>query len=256
MKKFPDESLDSIEKMFAEKVLKVFPYYGEFWKELIGVRSGSNNRLTPYGLIIPPEIQGEEKKRILTCYEMICITHYSLFCQVAGAHHELELAESALKTTDDKRHFLFWEACDSFYEHLKNTLHMLYALYRAVYCLSGIKIKENKTRETFKNEKKIDKSVIDRISKLEGQLDAIRNTVVHFGRLGAYEEKGKYYFPLPLKKDVLWSELESSPPERQEINKFMNSNLIEVEEILNYLDEYLAGIINTLLTERGMASIP
>jgi hypothetical protein len=80
-------------------------------------------------LSIPTSVK--DQSRIREGYEEICIAHYTLFCQLAGAHHQMKQAVEALQIGERERHFLFWEACDNFYQHLQNAIYMMYHLHWA-----------------------------------------------------------------------------------------------------------------------------
>lgn len=105
MKKFPEMTEDRIERLFAPKILADFPYYAEFWQKFIGVRlEPPRDRFLPYRLEMPNTLP--DSCKVLHCYEKVSMRHYSQFCDLAGAHYQLEQALQALRMEFESRFFL------------------------------------------------------------------------------------------------------------------------------------------------------
>ncbi|GAI21864.1 unnamed protein product, partial [marine sediment metagenome] len=231
MKKFPEETQDKIEQLFAGKILAHFPYYGEFWGKFIGLRAG--DRLLPYRLQIPPTAKDptvKDNSQILKWHEEIAMRHYSQFCQLAGAHFQLEKATEALRQKDKAlRHFLFWEAFDNFYQHLANTRNQMYGLWKVISNLN-----QTLPQKLEQYLKATDRSILwSRISEWEEQAEVLRDSVVHFSRGAAPYGDGAYWIPLPIKKEQTWSDTLKKPGPVQEATKKMERDLRDLESLLN-----------------------
>lgn len=234
MKKFPETTRDKIEQLFAPQILPYFPYYAEFWEKFIGVRS--ENRLLPYQLCI--SAAATNGQQILRYHEEISMRHYSQFCQLAGAHFQLEKATEALRETNEAwRHFLFWEAFDNFYQHLGNARNQMYGLWEAIQNIN--KSLPRKLREYLESR---DKSELWReFYRWEQETITLRNNIVHYSRGGAPYSNRTYWLPLPIQKNVAWSETLAQCKSFQEATKKMKKDLSELESLLNTVQRLMGS---------------
>lgn len=231
MKRFPEDTRDRIEQHFASVILKSFPYYGQFWSKFIGVRNEEVERLLPYKIQFPPSVSQHEKDQFKETHERICMAHYSQFCQLAGAHFQYDEALKALKKVNTNLgYFCFWEAFENFYMHIGNARNEVYHIYK---CVGKIMpILPNRLKEYL--QKSNEKDLGARIKNFEKEVTTIRNNIVHFARGANILWDEKFYLPLPIEKDLLWSnQLTTSSNEIQETTLKMKNDLATVESIIN-----------------------
>lgn len=134
MQTFPDDSQDSVERLYAHIILKHFPNYGRFWQQLVGQRSDpKSGTLRPCGLIYPASIGKRQRNRCDRDYELLCMQGYSVFVHLAGAHYQLkEIARSLRLTDESERHFRHWESYDVGLLHLGTALTLTKGLVTQV----------------------------------------------------------------------------------------------------------------------------
>ena len=251
--KFPADTLDRIEQLYAPQVLKNFPYYGEFWEEFVGRDKGEGQLLLPYGLDFPCGVSKVEKERISEIYERICVHHYSLFCQLAGAHFQLEQAGNALKENDDKRrHFLFWEAFENFYIHLGNARFQMCNLWEEtcrIACLTYPQNEDGLLKYLRDNGRQ---DLVNNVEEIRDNIIKVRNNIVHYARNAYILIDGKYYIPLPIKKESNLSEM-LNHKEAQEAVKKMENDLTKLEKMLNEILPYAGKELQKGLDSMGIA---
>ncbi len=126
MQRFPDDSQDSVERLYAPRVLRYFPNYGRFWERFVGQRADpQSGTLRPYGLHCPMPMSKRQRNRLDRDYEVLCMQAYSVFVHLAGAHYQLEELRRALNLRDEaRRHFRHWEAYDVGLLHLGTALSL------------------------------------------------------------------------------------------------------------------------------------
>jgi hypothetical protein len=237
--KFPKDTLDRIEQLFASKILKNFPYYGEFWEEFVGWNKNKEPLLLPYGLDFPSRIRQNEKERISESYQRMCVFHYSLFCQLAGAHFQLQQSVAALKENDDnKRHFLSWEAFDNLYVHLGNARFQMCNLWEEICKIACLPYSQNEDGLLHYLRDKNRNDLVQRVQEIRDNVIKIRNNIVHYARNMYVFIGGKYYIPLPIKKEPKLSEM-LNHKEAQEATKKMETDLNNLEKLLNEVLPYM-----------------
>ncbi len=126
MLRFPDDTQDSVEQLYAGRVLEHFANYGRFWERFVGQRADpQTGTLRPYGLIFPASMGKRQQKHLNRDYELLCMQHYSVFVHLAGAHYQARELARALKLDDEsKRHFRHWEAYDVALLHLGTAISL------------------------------------------------------------------------------------------------------------------------------------
>ena len=245
MKKFPDMTRDRIEQLYASTILPQCPYYGEFWEKFIGFRLA--NRLLPYELKMPPTLIN--KAEVLGHHEEISMRHYSQFCQLAGAHFQLEQAREALNETDEaRRHFLFWEAFENFYQHLGNARNEMYGLWNVVWELDRSLPKRFQDFLSSKNQG----SLSQRICAWEQKAIALRDNIVHLYRVCAPWGNGTYWIPLPIGQKVPWSETLGQRPPVKEATRKMAIDLCELESLLNEAQHFIGDELDKMFKVKGV----
>src|SRR3990170_4560286 len=218
-----DDSNDSIEKLYGNEVLKHFPNYGVFWRQFIG--NPNSEKPEPYEYTFPSNISVEEKKRILKNYEKIQITHYSLFCQLAGTHFQLKELENTLKNVKDpeKRYFRHWEHFEVGYLHLGSVFYLQKTLWDVIHNLIA------------ENQQELETKLAQRLEDTKKYVKTLRDLVVHRGRAFTnFPHKGRFYIPLKVNREMVWSQF-SIVKERTETSKQLKGDLIKVEKLMNEL---------------------
>lgn len=257
MKRFPEDTKDRIEQHFAPIILKFFPYYGEFWSKFIGVRNGESERLLPYKIQFPTFVSQQEKDLFKVIHERICMAHYSQFCQLAGAHFQYNEALKALKIVDSNiGYFCFWEAFENFYMHIGNARN---EMHHILVCLWEIKPNLPKTKEGKADLTKYlanngRNDLINKIKNFNDDVIKIRNNIVHYARGANILLNGKFYLPLPIEKDPLWSK-QLSTDEIQEATLKMQKDLETVESIINEAQQLFGIELENYINSKGITFI-
>lgn len=104
------------------------PSYGRFWETFIGLKNASSP-FQPYGLRIPAGIPQTNAAAIGSAYTEIAYAHYSLFCELAGAHFQLDEVRNSYSSNAGDRLFLFLEAFNGFYDHIGTARNMVIRLW-------------------------------------------------------------------------------------------------------------------------------
>lgn len=135
--RFPADTADEIEKLWWPVIGSSFPYYGTFWETFIGLRDRTKP-FRPYGLVIPPQLPVADATSIQKAYTEVAEAHYSEFCELAGAHYQLEEADNSYAIAGPERLFHFLEAFNGFYDHLGTARNMGFRLWDEVRAIARI----------------------------------------------------------------------------------------------------------------------
>jgi len=246
MKNFKIDTKDCIELLYARRVLKNFPAYGVFWERFIGNRTVSP--LKPYGLRIPKALS-TRKKLITDTYREITYSHYTLFCQLAGAHFQLEQLKKSLKYKNPwLKHFCHWESFELFYSHLGNVMNQVYHLWELFFSLSGLSAGKTtrKKLESFINLKR-KKYLLNAIARIDKNIVILRNNIVHYAR-GVHLplSDGAYSIPLITRVAIPW-ERHAKYRQFYETRKKCQNDLRLLERTINQLHEVLINEISAYL---------
>jgi len=211
MKDFLNDTKDPVERLWASEVLSKFPNYGVFWNKYIGFRDESNV-LRPYKLKYNSNMAKQRKREIRDFFDRLNMHHYTLFCNLAGAHHQYEiiLNEENIENPNQK-YFIHWEAFDNVYIKLGNSLFQVDDLWKIVLTLNGnwttlprrhlggLTRYHYSLRELLKQNRntKLWKSYI----RTNNIIKDVRNEIVHFARKAGSYLPG-FGFLLPFKKNV------------------------------------------------------
>lgn len=216
------DTQDSIEKLYGEQILKNYPAYGDFWNKYIGTRRTHKSRkLSWYQYNFPTTWTLNQKVNFRKQLQEMFMAHYSLFCNLAGAHYQIERCKRSLEIIGPSKHFLYWEAFECFYQHLGNVVNYTYMFWEKI-----LKFKDPtlQLRDRYHNLKK--KKVEDALQNLltarrkkglythfanqftgKGQVLVMRNNIVHYARLYATSlpDNIGYGLPLRITKNSRWS---------------------------------------------------
>lgn len=241
---FPDDSLDAVERLYADQVCEHFPRYAELWEFFIGTREGTAMRLAPRELNLPDGWSAERIRQFEINREKVAMFHHSLFCDLAGAHYQIENARAALKKNDgNERYFEFFEAFDNFYGHVANAVNHCECLWNAV----------SKVVPTIDQWDKEDphKEVEDTYRKLRTDVIDVRNTLVHYARIAVIGSEQGYEIPWPLpEEDARWSEYERERTKDAIVKMALDLEL--AEEFANEVDGVLIPALEQHLAKEGV----
>jgi hypothetical protein len=228
-------SKDAIEQLYGNDILKHFPNYEVFWEKFIG--NPNAEQIEPYRYTLPPNVDSNEKNRILREYERVQMVHYSLFCHLAGAHFQLKELENTKNIQDPKeRFFRHWEHYEVGYMHLGSVFYMLESLWKIVLKLKGYP-KGFREVEAYLGSKGKNK-LIKRLDEVKNVVKIRRDQAVHYGRMFARPHKGRFYVPLKVHKDMKWSEVNKTTKWIETVVK-LREDIIETEKLVNALHEIL-----------------
>jgi hypothetical protein len=233
------DSKDSIEQLCGKCVLENFPNYEVFWRQFIG--NPNAERPEPYTYVFPTNMGTEEQEMIQKRYEKVQIAHYSLFCQLAGAHFQLkELRNSESIKEPRERYFRHWEHFEAGYLHLGSIFYLLEALWNVVIKLQGVP--QHKFGEDFLLSRKENKLAM-RLMETQDNVKTVRDLMVHRGRaFTSLYHKDKFYIPLRVSVDMVWSQ-SFKVKENIETVQSLDDDILATEKLLNDLhtlliDEY------------------
>jgi hypothetical protein len=214
MKHFPRDTLDPIEQIYAPRILRRFPRYGEFWRRFIGVKN-KGDRILPYGLRIPHSIPNTERREIRRAYEKLTMAHYSLFCHLAGAHFQANGLSSL--ASSPAKWFRRYEAFDCVYVHLGSCLNQVHHLWNLLFLLRGQLRRRNRqiveipgrstkkelTKHEFKKARKL--GLLRYLNSVRRRVKARRDNIVHYAREASVGTLGTIRVPLQVRPNVTWS---------------------------------------------------
>lgn len=244
--RFPEDTLDEVEQLFADKVLILFPQYGDFWEEFIGRRLESNVALRPYGLKFASIVDDLMRSKVEISYNRLVVRHYSLFCELAGAHYQQDETTAALLEMDvARRHFLFWESFCNFYQHLGNARNLLRGIWIEVCEITNKKeTLEGYLTRTEKRELR------DALDRFEREVITIRDNLVHSMRSFSVSDSEGYMIPLPIIDNP---EPFMEPKQAIDASTKMRNDINKLEELLNKIEPLFAQLLRNSFSERSIS---
>lgn len=263
------DTKDVVEKKWAKTVCKNFPAYASFWNEFIGIRTKKSSRLLfPNEYKLPKKWTKNEIKEYRHNIEELAMSHYSLFCNLAGAHFQLDECISALDLTqEDEKHFRFWESFEVCYQHMGNAINSFYFFWEKIFALTGTSInirRESEFKRLVQDQIELyckSKRKLLHFKKLKkefgrkGQISIIRNNIVHFSRLASWSSSvnGKvfYFLPYKLQSNVRWKRSKQIYCGIM-AHKKAQKHLYELEDILNIFEELAIDRLRTYLQTEGI----
>lgn len=243
-------SKDAIEQLFGNVILKNFPNYELFWKQFIG--NPNAKTIGPYRYIFPSNMIQNEREKILAIYEKIQMFHYSFFCHLAGAHFHLEDLTDAQKITDlELKYFRHWEHYEVGYMHLGSALYMIESLWNLVLksrrYLTGHgrfgKLKDY-LATTGQNQ------LLSRIDDIES-IVVRRDLPVHRGRVFALHHRGKFFVPLKVDRNMMWSQ-STRNTDWVEASVQLGDDLSKTEKLANDLHTLLIQEYRAFISNKGI----
>ena len=229
------DSKDPIEQLYGDDVLKYFPNYELFWVKFIG--NPTAKRAEPFKYLFPSDMLPHEKDRILREYERIQMVHYSLFCHLAGAHFQLEELENTENIHGSKeRYFRHWEHYEVGYTHLGSVFYMLNALWKTVLKLKKYPGNLRELKKYLISQEK--GGLVKKLDEVEAAVKIRRDQAVHYGRMFAWFYKDKFYVPLEVHRDMMWSE-SMKTVKWVRTNIKLSEDIIETEILINELHNFL-----------------
>ena len=197
--KFPKDTRDEIEQMFADKVLTEFPSYGKFWEKFVGVDVNRlSESLWPRPPKFPTGYEDAEKEDFEKTQIWIARVSYGIFCNFAGAHYQLEQYLKQIPIKDRGAFFRAIEAVECAYLHIGDVAYGLERLW-------------GKIRKYSYHKEKLGKYLVSQgrgkylLELMDEPKKIIRDEIVHFGR-HVFRITDKIYLPLTVPKEKLWSE--------------------------------------------------
>lgn len=258
---FTKGTKDLVEQLYGEEIAKNFPNYGEFWVKFIG--DPRKDIPVPYGLDFTKSPKGTNIAQINQNYEELCMAHYSLFCHLAGAHFQQEVLRETLKLTDSStKKFKHWEAFETSYLHLGSVFYQMYHVWGIVFILRGEarKVTNKRGRERVEPsvqktlaqllEAKGQKAINDGKAKIDLNITALRDSIVHFSRSASSYQNGEFLIPRQ-NKQVVWSKQDIK--EVYEASGKLQNDIAETEKIINNIHVYLIQQYEDFLTTNKIA---
>jgi hypothetical protein len=250
-----------VEQLYGEAITKNFPNYREFWIKFIG--DPKKDMPAPYGLDFTNAVKGLKIAEVKQNYEELCMAHYSLFCQLSGAHFQLALLKEVLKLPESKeKSFKHWEAFETSYMHLGSVFYQMYHVWGLVFLVRGevgrvkdyrgiLRFKPN-AKQTLENllNSKGQQTIIARKNKVDLDITALRDSIIHFSRSASAYLDGEFLIPMQ-NQQVVWSRQTSD--EFYETSKKLDNDIKETEEILNDTHVYLVQQYEDFLTTNKIA---
>jgi hypothetical protein len=263
MKHFPEDTRDPIEQIYARKILRRFPKYGEFWNRFVGIKD-RGTYLLPYGLRIPGTISVPERKQIRQAYEEICMAHYSLFCHLAGAHFQVDKLRVLSPLSSKWSWLKHWETFESVYLHLGICFNEVYHLWDLVFLMRGqLGRKKDGTigrtsggpspsslRESeFRNARKL--RIFKDFKHLSNEISARRNNITHYSRGASRSIRSKIYVPVYVRQNVPWR-MEFRAKKWWETSLKASLDLRRTECAVNSNHEVLITSLEDYLSNKGI----
>ena len=242
------DSKDAIEQLYGSDVLKHFPNYEVFWRKFIG--NPNAERIEPYRYNFLSKMSPQEEDRILKNYEKVQMAHYSLFCHLAGAHFQLKELENTENINDPKEnYFRHWEHFEVAYMHLGSTFYVLESLWNTVLKLrrypANLRHLEGYLNSKGKN------ALFKKLDDVMTSVKVRRDLPVHYGRIFARRYKGKFYVPLKVKKDMMWSQ-GTETQEWRESDKQLRNDIARTEKMINDLHQVLISEYEDFIKEKNI----
>jgi hypothetical protein len=261
MKLFPQDSTDPIEQIYARKILRRFPLYGEFWTRFIGLKM-MGNYVLPYGLIVPSSIPRSERIVIKRAYEEMNMAHYSLFCHLAGAH--FQIAKLSYPVSSRANWFQHWEAFESAYTHLGNCFYQVHHLWDLLFLVRG-KLRRRKGRivqirrgprkwDLIHNEFKMARKLkfLKDFVRVKRRISARRDNIVHYARGASMGTSQSLQVPLRVRRNVPWSRQLRRGRRFIHARRLADRDLRDTEQAINSCHRVLIDALENLLVNKGL----
>lgn len=244
-------SKDIIEQLYGEEILMNFPNYEKFWEAFIG--NPNAPQVEPYNYCYPDDIPAGERKRIENSFLKIQMSHYTLFCHLAGAHFqkkELEIAQS-LKDHKEK-YFLCCEHFEDAYMHLGSVFYVLETLWCTVLKLIGQREGKKGLGKIIKFlEKEHRDDLATQLNEIDENMMNRRHLPVHYSRVFVMWHQGNMYVPMNVQEKMLWIQgYETNDWRRSDLQ--LSSDIVQIEKLVNDLHEVLIEKYGIFLANKNI----
>jgi len=261
------DTKDIIEEKWAGVICSNFPAYADFWNKFIGVRKiKKSNRLIWYKYSYPPIWRKDQKATFRSHIEELFMAHYSIFCNLAGAHYQLKQCNLSLGLSFSEKHFRHWEAFESCYQHMGNVVNSVHLFWEKIFIIEGKLTQRQKNQNLNKNKiKPLWKNLLRDERKLylyrkmmnmferKGQILVIRNNIVHYARVFAvYLGNQGYGLPYRLSRNIRWSQKKIYKTGIL-AHKKAEKHLTELEILLNDLQKIAIKKFDNYLINEGVS---
>jgi hypothetical protein len=249
------KSKDGVERLYADEVSKNFPNYAIFWEKYIGNPYSKSGK--PYVYKYPVTMSDQEKQRIETSYLKIQMSHYTLFCHIAGAHFQLKQLESALMEKEsDEQYFRSCEHYDVGYIHIGSVFYVVRKLWCTVFLpMAGLGKGKGKDELREMTSFLKDRGYTDIVTGLNTFNESIlnrRHLPVHSYRVFIQWYRGKLYVPIEMCPEMVWSKAKQTI-EWNRADKQLSSDLAFVEKLLNDLHSVLTSEYETFIKKNDIS---
>ncbi len=254
--KFPFQTRDLIEKYHHKEILINFPQYAEFWSKFIGVKEANiNNILSSYDLIsvgsVSPNLPSFQK-----IHQEICMSHYSVFCNLATAHFNLTELSNLDSSDRDTYYFAHWRLFESAYMHLGaawQEIKRIWDLLLVEFDQYPTPLPPKKSaNEIFKI---INKSSLKKRYNIHVEpIINFRDIIAHYFRVPSHydEVQGKTFVPEKVNKQLLWSDLRSFSGSMIETGKKLKNDITTFESFINSTHVLLIGEFERVLKKHSL----
>jgi len=260
---FQRDSKDSIEKQYSTIILAKFPRYAEFWQKFIGGKVDPTGRFStvPYGLSFSKSsLSTIDVKAVERDYEELAMAHYTLFCELLGAHDELENLRLTLKIADPcERLFKHFKTFENLYSHMSNAINQVCHLWALLYDMKGLQRRNRKGMfvgsQTRKNLKRTlnshSRHLAIRLKEIENQIDCYRNNYVHFAHGICIVTESGFHVPKVPPRNPLWSNMTQTKDWNDTVIR-SEKDLSNLETLINDLHEKLIYELKAFFTSKSI----
>ncbi|MFH0989742.1 MAG: hypothetical protein V1799_06975 [bacterium] len=247
--KFPNQTRDVTEQLFYKQILEHFPLYSVFWESYIGVRiKKSTGYLLPYAINhkFNNMKKAEEVSRI---HELICMAHYSCFCQLAASHRLYSYLVDSIKIKDVReRHFIHWQLFESAFLHLGVAWQELILLWHSILMKldsldENIKISTPAYKVIWN---RVPRELQVMIDQMWNEILAFRNDIAHFSRFASQKVAQKYLVPKSYPGKIVWSQ-QHIVRDWEETTIKLDRGITFCEDVFNETHKYLILELSKIL---------
>jgi hypothetical protein len=244
MEIFIKNTKDMVEQLYGSEITKLFPNYAKFWEEFIG--DPKKGIPVPYGLLFDSSICAKDREQINEIYNEICMSHYSLFCHLAGTHFQLENLKNILKLDNSKRkYFQHWETFEVCYFHLGSAFYQMYHLWGLIFLLKKEVTRDANgqfrpsVKEKLKNylNNEGQGSLCGKIDELDEGIKDLRDSIVHFSRGAAKIVSDEFWIPFKIEQRT-WARQHRTNKWLETFRK-IKKDLEETEKLINSIHGFL-----------------
>ena len=244
-------SKDAIEQLYESEVLRDFPNYEIFWERFIG--NPDSETAEPYEYNYPKAVTGDERKKIDESYLKIQMSHYTLFCHIAGVFFQIKELQKALELSDcNEKYFRCCEHFETGYMHIGSIFYVMETFWCTILKTLGHKEGKKglgKVITFLKGKKRGD--LVQKLCEVNENIMDRRHLPVHFSRVFIKWHHGLLYVPKKVNEIMLWPEGKSTTEWKQG-DKQLANDLLRVQRLLNDLHEVLIEEYAAFIERKGI----